>query len=258
MSSLEKVVGREYVARFNKKGITTFEGLIEFYDNNQQELYLFLLQIEENDLDRVELNLRIEKAATQYMLEYIDNQSENASISIDNKPSTSSKKPFYKKIWFWGVMLVVLYYGGKLILLNIENRKYYEENRKRQAEWKASVESNNLENQKPKQSEADLNFQKKLVGEWKCEKVINSMLSKRERRDISKIQLLFSEEFYRTKQGYRDYGEVLPYYIKDGKFYESKSYSSFDSIWFKNDRSMSLTYSQSGYGTIELQFKKIK
>ena len=124
--------------------------------------------------------------------------------------------------------------------------------------WEAAVEKNKLENQKPKQSEEDLNLQKKLVGEWKCEKVINSMLSERERKDFSRIQLLFSEEFYRTKQGYSDYADVQPYYIKDGKLYESKSYSSFDSIWFNNDRSMSMTISKSGYGTIELQFKKIK
>ena len=261
MKSFQTIIGKSYVSKFKNNGIRSFDDLYKLYDN-EQEFYDFLQRIENNDLKRVELNIRIELAMSEFISKSADKESSSSAtesfVNEDVNDPKEKKKPFYKKVWFWGVMLVVLYYGVKLILLNIENRKYYEENRKRAAEWEAAVEKNKLENQKPKQSEKDLNLQKKLVGEWKCEKVINSMLSKRERRDISRIQLLFSEEFYRTKQGYSDYADVQPYYIKDGKLYESKSYSSFDSIWFNNDRSMSMTISKSGYGTIELQFKKIK
>ena len=245
MSSLEKVVGKEYVARFNKKGITTFEGLMEFYDNSQEELYLFLFQIEENDLARVELNLRIEKAASQYMLEYIDNHSQNLSTSED-------KKPFYKKKAWWIIMLFVfsIMFGWK----------YYKKRQAQEAYNKKTAESFNVpveEGPLYKSTPEDSIIIKKLEGEWKVEKAVNSLLTKKEKRDLSKIQLMFSEKLYRAKKNYGDYGKAQRYYISNGKFYEG-TYSPFDSIWFNNDKSMTLLYSMEGFGKIELFFKKIK
>ena len=260
MPSLESTIGKSYVSKFNKNGIGSFDDLLALY-NDESDFYNFLILIEKDDLKRVELNIKIEKAMTECFSD-IFNSPTNDIHYASNEPESQTSSGHLRTRTGFKVVPIVLILLGLVFLWQRWGQSKLDENRKNLESFEREL---NDEESKPPQSKEDLEIMKYLEGQWKFKKIEAKGLSKKEKKEFMNNQLLFVESYMRVKRDkYSDYGEGRPYEVRDGKLYELYSYNNevsagtapvdgtlvFDGMTIIDEFNFSAISSKKGYGKI--------